>query len=218
MQKLVLATRNKGKIAELSDMLGPLGVEVVGLDAFPDIGEIAETGQTFEENALIKARAVCEATGLPALADDSGLVVDALGGAPGIYSARFSGERASDAENNAKLLRELATVPEERRSARFVSVVAAVAPSGATLTARGTWEGVVARKPRGQGGFGYDPLFLDTELGKTAAELAPADKNARSHRGNALRKLVEAWPDFWKQVVERKSAQEQGNSQEHLKR
>ncbi len=208
MQKVVLATRNKGKIAELSAMLGPLGVEVMGLEAFPDIGEIPETGKTFEENALIKAKAVCAATGLPALADDSGLVVDALGGAPGVYSARFAGEGAPDAENNAKLLREMATVPEERRSARFVSVVVAAAPSGATITARGTWEGAVTRKPRGQGGFGYDPLFLDPSLGRTAAELSPEEKNARSHRGNALRKLMELWPDFWKKAANQPLASE----------
>ncbi|EGJ49902.1 XTP/dITP diphosphatase [Desulfocurvibacter africanus] len=200
MQKIVLATRNRGKIAELSAMLGPLDVEVVGLDAFPEIGEIPETGKTFEENALIKARAVCQAAGLPALADDSGLVVDALAGAPGVYSARFAGERATDADNNAKLLREMATVPPERRSAHFVCVVAAVAPNGATVTARGTWDGEIARKPKGQGGFGYDPLFLDPELGMSAAELDPEQKNARSHRGRALRKLMDIWPDFWKKI------------------
>ncbi len=200
MQKIVLATRNKGKVAELSTMLGSFDVEVVGLDAYPEIGEIPETGKTFEENALIKARAVCQATGLTALADDSGLVVDALAGAPGVYSARFAGERASDADNNAKLLREMATVPSERRSARFVCVMAAVAPNGATTTARGTWEGEIARKPRGQGGFGYDPLFLDPEPGLSAAELDPEQKNARSHRGKALRKLMESWPDFWKKA------------------
>jgi len=202
VQKIVLATRNKGKVAELSALLAPLGVEVLGLDAFPEVGEIVETGKTFEENALIKARAVCQATGLPAMADDSGLVVDALGGAPGVYSARFAGQDASDADNNGKLLREMATVPEERRSARFVSVVAAMAPSGATITARGTWEGSITRKPRGKGGFGYDPLFLDPALGKTAAELEPEEKNARSHRGNALNKLMEQWPEFWKNAHE----------------
>lgn len=200
MQKIVLATRNKGKVAELSAMLGPLNIEVVGLDAFPQVGEIPETGKTFEENALIKARAVCQATGLPALADDSGLVVDALAGAPGVYSARFAGERATDAENNAKLLREMATVPPERRSARFVCVMAAVAPNGATITARGTWEGEIARKPKGQGGFGYDPLFLDPALGLSAAELDPEQKNARSHRGKALHKLMDNWPDFWRKA------------------
>lgn len=194
---LVLATRNAGKIKELEALLAGYGLHVLGLGDFPDIGEIEETGVTFAENSLLKARTVAQATGLVALADDSGLVVDALDGAPGVYSARYSGEGATDERNNAKLLDVLKDVPEENRGCRFVSVVAAVAPNGAELVAEGRWEGRVLFVPRGSGGFGYDPLFLDLGLGKSAAELAPAEKNARSHRGSALRALLADWPDFW---------------------
>lgn len=197
MKHIVLATRNKGKIAELEALLSGFGLSVQGLDAFPEIGEIAETGSTFEENAAIKATAVAQATGLVALADDSGLEVDALGGAPGVYSARYSGENATDESNNAKLLQALADVPEARRGCRFVSVIVAAAPNGAQAQARGQWEGRVLSAPRGGGGFGYDPLFFDPEAGATAAELPPGEKNARSHRGRALRALLGLWPDFW---------------------
>jgi XTP/dITP diphosphohydrolase len=194
---LVLATRNPGKIKELEALLSGLGFAVLGLGAFPDIGEVEETGATFAENALLKARAVAQATGLVALADDSGLQVDALSGAPGVYSARYSGQDATDEKNNLKLLDALKDVPEDRRGCRFVSVVAACAPNGAELLTEGRWEGRVLAAQRGAGGFGYDPLFLDLELGKSAAELAPAEKNARSHRGRALRALLTDWPDFW---------------------
>ncbi|UJX42562.1 XTP/dITP diphosphatase [Desulfovibrio sp. JY] len=195
--QVVLATRNKGKIKELNALLAPLGVRVIGLDAFPDIGEIPETGETFLDNARIKADAVCRATGLVSLADDSGLCVDALSGAPGVHSARFSGEHANDAANNAKLLAAMAHVPERDRTCRFVSVVVAACPDGRELTAEGTWEGRVLAAPAGNGGFGYDPLFFDPTLGKAAAELTPEEKNARSHRGKALARLVAAWPGFW---------------------
>lgn len=194
---LVLATRNAGKIKELEALLSGLGFAVLGLDEFPHIGEIEETGATFAENALIKASAVARASGLVALADDSGLEVDALSGAPGVYSARYSGPAATDESNNLKLLHELSAVPEAKRACRFRSVVAAMAPNGQQLLAQGSWEGRVLAAPRGAGGFGYDPLFLDLELNKSAAELTPAEKNARSHRGRALRALLENWPDFW---------------------
>ncbi len=192
--RVVLATRNAGKISELAALLQDCGVEVVGLSAFPDIGEIPETGATFLENARLKARAVCQATGLISLADDSGLCVDALDGAPGVYSARYAGENATDADNNAKLLAALAHVPEAQRTCRFVSVVVAAAPNGRELVAQGTWEGRVAFAPAGTGGFGYDPLFFDPKLGRTAAELTPAEKNARSHRGKALVEFLAQWP------------------------
>lgn len=197
MKHIVLATRNKGKVAELEALLGGFGISVQGLDAYPHIGEIPETGTTFEENAAIKARAVAQATGLIALADDSGLEVDALSGAPGVYSARYSGENATDESNNAKLLDALKGVPEDRRGCRFVSVIMAAAPNGASAQARGEWPGRVLTVPSGEGGFGYDPLFLDPEAGQTAAEMAAQDKNARSHRGRALRALIALWPDFW---------------------
>lgn len=196
--KVVLATRNSGKIKELNALLAPLGVTVVGLSDYPAIGDIPETGATFLENARIKARAVCQATGLVSLADDSGLCVDALSGAPGVHSARFAGEDATDAANNAKLLAALAHVPERDRTCRFVSVVVAASPDGRELTTEGTWEGHVATSPAGDGGFGYDPLFYDPTAGKTAAELTAAEKNARSHRGKALEKLVAQWSEFWR--------------------
>ncbi|WP_428569782.1 MAG: RdgB/HAM1 family non-canonical purine NTP pyrophosphatase [Solidesulfovibrio sp. DCME] len=195
--RVVLATRNAGKVRELQALLAPLGVGVLGLDAYPGIGDIPETGETFLENARIKARAVCAATGLVSLADDSGLCVDALSGAPGVSSARFSGEGATDEANNAKLLAALAHVRQADRTCRFVSVVVAACPDGRELATEGAWEGRVALTPAGEGGFGYDPLFFDPTAGKTAAELSPEEKNARSHRGQALAKLVAAWPGFW---------------------
>jgi XTP/dITP diphosphohydrolase len=196
-RRIVLATRNKGKIRELQALLQAHGLEVVGLDAYPELPEIEETGATFAENAALKARTVALATGRVALADDSGLVVDALDGAPGVYSARYSGEGATDEKNNKKLLAALRDVPAERRSCRFVSVIAAHAPGGAEILAEGRWEGRVLESPRGTGGFGYDPLFFDMELGRSAAELSGEEKNARSHRGRALRSLIALWPDFW---------------------
>lgn len=196
--KVVLATRNAGKIRELHALLAGLGVEVVGLAAFPDVGEVEETGATFLENARLKARAVCRATGLVSLADDSGLCVDALSGAPGVHSARFAGEKASDGANNAKLLAALTHVPDRDRTCRFVSVIVAAAPDGRELVAEGVWEGRVAAAPSGEGGFGYDPLFFDETAGKTAAQLTAAEKNARSHRGKALAALVARWEDFWR--------------------
>jgi len=196
VKRIVLATRNQGKVRELQAMLSGLGVEVLGLDRFPDIGEIPETGDTFEENARIKARAVSAATGLVSLADDSGLAVDALGGEPGVRSARYSGEGATDASNNAKLLAALAQVADASRGCRFVSAVVASAPDGRELLFRGEWPGLVTRTAKGEGGFGYDPLFLDQELGLTAAEMTAGQKNARSHRGRAMRAMLEHLPGF----------------------
>lgn len=197
MGAVVLATGNKGKIAELSAMLEGFHLEVRGMNEFPDIGEIVEDGDTFEANAEKKARTVAEATGLVAVADDSGLEVDHLDGAPGVYSARYSGPGATDEKNNAKLLDALAGVPEAGRTARFRCVMVAYAPNGERLVASGSWEGRVAEAPRGEGGFGYDPLFVDAESGRHAAELPPEEKNARSHRGKALRGLLAEWADFW---------------------
>jgi len=198
---IVLATRNAGKIKELNALLASFGLTVLGLGDFPEIGEIEETGTTFAENALLKARTVALSAQLVALADDSGLMVDALNGAPGVYSARYSDPGATDARNNAKLLDVLKNVPEHERGCRFVSVVAAVAPNGESICAEGRWEGRVLTSPQGEGGFGYDPLFFDAELGKSAAQLSPADKNACSHRGRALRALLEIWPDFWSRAA-----------------
>jgi len=193
---LVLATRNAAKILELRRILEPAGFSIVGLDAFPEAPEVEETGVSFLENALLKARAAARATGLPALADDSGLEVEAIGGAPGFRSARYAGEPGSDAGNNAKLLEALAGVPEEKRTAAFRCVAAAVLPDGRVVWEEGRWAGRIALAPRGSRGFGYDPLFVDLDTGLTAAELPPDEKNARSHRGQAFRALAARLPVF----------------------
>lgn len=199
--RIVLATHNAGKVRELADPLTSFGVEVVGLSEFPNIGDIEETGTTFEENALIKARTVAAMTGLVSVADDSGLEVEALSGAPGVYSARYSDDWESlpgesrDARNIRKLLHEMAAVPEIRRGCRFVSCMAAVRPQK-EMTVRGVWEGRILQAPQGSNGFGYDPVFWDAAIGKTAAELTRDEKNARSHRGNALRALLAQWKEF----------------------
>jgi len=202
---LLLATRNPGKIRELAPLLTPFGLRVLGLDHFPNLPETEETGQSFLENALLKASLACSGTGLIAMADDSGLEVEALGGQPGIHSARFSllgnpaaGQDAlgQDDRNNAKLLALMKKIPQEKRQARYVCVIAAVAPNGARASAQGQWEGYILAEPRGNNGFGYDPLFFDPELARSAAELSAEEKNARSHRALALRRLLAIWPDF----------------------
>jgi len=203
---IVIATRNKGKAQEFRSLLAPLGIEVLSLldlsaSAVP---EVEEDGETFAANAEKKARAAALALGRPALADDSGICVDALDGAPGVYSARYAGEPSDDARNNAKLLRELAEkVPQPAElngvtvlsTARFVCVLALYIPSkdggGRTIFAEGECEGVIIPEPRGEGGFGYDPLFYVPELGKTFSELTREEKNQISHRGRALRAFVE---------------------------
>ena len=189
--KAVLASSNNGKLRELAAILSPLGYELVtqsslGIDTPP------ETGVTFAENALLKARFAARLSGLPAIADDSGIEVDALGGRPGVFSARYSGEGATDAANVQKMLSELRGVPPERRLARYRCVIA-FARTGddpSPLIANGTWEGHILDQPRGVGGFGYDPIFQPAGLDVSAAELSAAQKNARSHRGEALRELA----------------------------
>lgn len=189
----VLATSNRGKAAELTALLREAGLDL-RVTAQSELGVSAplETGSTFVENALLKARHAASVTGLPAIADDSGLVVDALGGAPGVRSARFAGEHADDRANVAKLLSALAQSSHDRR-ARFHCVLVALdhPDDAAPLIASGSWEGQIALAPRGSGGFGYDPVFFDPTLQRTAAELEPAHKNRVSHRGAALRRLVE---------------------------
>ena len=208
--RFVLASHNAKKLAELREILGALGVAV---EALPEgAPEPVEDGETFEENALIKARAAAALTGLPALADDSGLCVDALRGAPGVYSARYGSAEydayaekhglkvaleplpphATDRERTLRLLRNLAAVPAGRRHARFVSAVACVFPDGRELTVRGECEGEITRRMHGEGGFGYDPVFFVPAYGKTFGELPQATKNRISHRGKALRKLQQA--------------------------
>lgn len=189
MMKVVLATKNRGKAAEIGRILEGTGLEILSLEDFPGVELPPETGKTMRENALLKARVSALATGMPALADDSGLEVDSLGGAPGVYSARYSGEKASDEENYGKLLRELEGVPEGRRTARFRCVIALVGFDDEERLFEGVFEGSITREPRGTGGFGYDPVFLVPEIGKTAAELRPEEKNRISHRGKALEAL-----------------------------
>ena len=185
-----VATKNEGKKKELLRILSPLGIDVISeKDLKEPLCEVEENGTTFEENALIKARSASKATGLPAVADDSGLCVDALGGAPGIYTARFAGEPSDSAKNNAKLLKVLTGVPEEERTARFVSAVACVFPDGKEFTVRGECEGRIAFELKGDKGFGYDPLFI-SELG-CFGEISDQEKDSVSHRGKALIKLKE---------------------------
>jgi XTP/dITP diphosphohydrolase len=190
--RLLLATRNAGKLAELQRLLATAvpGVEVVGLRDVPEYPEAPETGATFEDNALLKAREAVRYTGLPAVADDSGITVDALNGMPGVLSARWSGRHGDDPANTALLLGQLADVPDERRGAAFVCAAALVTLDGTERVLRRDWRGRVTREPRGTNGFGYDPVFLPDGLDVTAAELAPADKDAISHRGQAFAALV----------------------------
>jgi XTP/dITP diphosphohydrolase len=184
-----MATGNPGKIREIARLLEGLGIDVVAQSEF-GVTDADETGTTFTENSLIKAQHAADATGLPAIADDSGLSVDALDGAPGVYSARYAGPACDDEANNDKLLAELEDV--EDRSAAFHCVATFVEPGGsAPLVAHGEWRGSILRARQGEGGFGYDPLFFVPDCGCSSAELAPDVKNARSHRGQALRKLVE---------------------------
>ncbi len=186
--RLILATGNLGKLKELQALLAGSDIEIATLRDFPELKMPEETGRTFTENARIKARAVVAATGGWALSDDSGLVVNALGGAPGIYSARFAGIKASDAENNQKLLREMADIPDSRRQAAFVCVMVLAAPSGAEYVFSGRCEGRIARRAQGTKGFGYDPIFLPApDYNVTMAQLSAAEKSAISHRGKALR-------------------------------
>lgn len=189
---IVLATHNAGKIRELKKILEPLGYDAVPIrEILPDLSEPEETGKTFEENALLKATYYMKASGKPCLADDSGIVVDALDGRPGVYSARYAGEDATDEQNNQKLLKELADVPYEQRTGHYACVVALCWPDGRKITAEGICKGIVRDFYAGEGGFGYDPLFFLPDQGKTIAEISMEEKNKISHRGKALRKLVE---------------------------
>ena len=192
--KLVLASQNRHKLVELQTILGQMGLEVV---LQSDIGihvDVEETGTTFAENAMLKAKAVMEASGMAAIADDSGLVVDALNGEHGVYSARYGG-RPTDLDRTMLLLEKMKDIPEEQRTGRFVSAIACALPDGREVTAQGVCEGNILFELRGTGGFGYDPVFYVPVLGKTFAEAGAEEKNAISHRGNALREFCKAWKE-----------------------
>lgn len=200
---VVLATNNKGKIRELSEPLSNYGLKVLGLDSVLDIKDLEESGETFEENALQKARFVADKTGYVSIADDSGLEVDILDGSPGIYSARFASDleflegETKDQRNNRKLLQVLESIPISSRQARFVCCMAVCKPFGAQMVVRGIWSGFILEKLQGSNGFGYDPLFFDPILGFSAANLHKDEKIKYSHRGNALRELLDKWEKFW---------------------
>ncbi len=192
MSKLLLATHNRGKAREYQSLLPGISLDIVTLTDMGITLEVAETGQNFEENARLKAGAYARASGLLTLADDSGLEVDALGGEPGVRSARYAGKDATDAERNSFLLAKLNDVPENKRAARFVCVIAIAAPEGKITTFRGECRGFIANAPLGKHGFGYDPVFYVPEMGKTMAELTPEEKNRVSHRARAAAKAREA--------------------------
>lgn len=190
---IMIATGNMGKAKEFEKMFAKAGYQIKTIKDFPELPEVQETGQTFEENARLKAETIANILQCPVLADDSGLTVDALGGMPGIYSARFAGEQKSDASNNAKLLHELTNVADENRTAQFHCTLVFAAPQKESLVVEGIWNGRIARIPRGENGFGYDPLFIVDGLEKTSAELTPEEKNEISHRGQAMKKLDGLW-------------------------
>lgn len=192
-QKLLLATRNQGKIVEfrrILDALAPGEIELVGLEEFPDLHDVDETGTTFQENALLKAREMSEATGLPAIADDSGLCVDALNGDPGIFSARWAGEHGNDKANLEKVLEQLKDVPDGERTGYFICVAALYLPDGRTHCEEGRFLGTILRSPVGENGFGYDPIFQPEGLSISSAEMSSEEKDAMSHRGKALRAIA----------------------------
>lgn len=192
-QRLVLATRNKGKLVEfrrILDALAPDEINLVGVDEFPDLIDVEETGSTFEENALLKARYTTNATGLPAISDDSGLCVDFLNGDPGIYSARWAGTHGDDQANLEKLLSELIDVSDDKRTAHFTCVAALAMPDGRTHVEEGLFHGQILHAPVGQEGFGYDPIFQPLGMSISSAQMSPQEKDAVSHRGKALRLIA----------------------------
>jgi len=190
---LVLATRNQGKINEfrrILEELAPGQIELIGVDQFPDLVDVDETGSTFEENSLLKSRYTCAATGLPAIADDSGLCVDALNGDPGIYSARWAGIHGDDQANIEKLLEQLKHVPDDKRTARFKCVASLVLPDGREQIAEGRFEGHILHAPVGENGFGYDPIFQPLGLSISSAQMSAQEKDLVSHRGKSLRAIA----------------------------
>ena len=194
--RAVLATRNAHKVEEVRRILAPYDVQLVSLTEFPDVADVAETGATFADNALLKAHAVAVATGLPAIADDSGLAVSALNGMPGVLSARWSGRHGDDAANLQLVLDQIADVPDERRGAAFVCAAAAVTPDGDHVVVEGRVEGIIVRSPRGSNGFGYDPIFAPLGEQRTTAEMSAEETDAISHRGKAFRSLAPRLADL----------------------
>ena len=191
MKRMIFATGNENKMKEIREILGALPLEILSMKEAGVSADIVEDGKTFEENALIKARAICKLAGEMVLADDSGLEIDYLNKEPGIYSARYMGEDTSYHLKNKSLIDRLEGVPDEKRTARFVCAIAAVFPDGKELVVRGTVEGIIGYEEKGENGFGYDPIFYLPERGCTTAELPPEEKNSISHRGNALRLMKE---------------------------
>jgi len=197
-QVIIIATSNSHKLKEIKSILLDFPIEIKSMDEIGLGGlEIVEDGSTFEENAIIKAKTVMDKTGFPCIADDSGLEVDAINKAPGIYSARFAGEKATDEKNNEKLLDLLGDIPEKDRTARFVCAIALVFPEGNNIVTRGTCEGIIGFTQKGKGGFGYDPLFIVPSLNMTFGEIDPNVKNKISHRANALEKLKESLREYY---------------------
>ena len=191
--KLVLATRNQGKITEfrrILDALAPGEIELIGVDQFPDLIDVDETGSTFEENALLKARYTSQATGLPAIADDSGLCVDALNGDPGIFSARWAGSHGNDQANLEKVLEQLRDVADKNRTAHFMCVASLVLPDGRVYVTQGRFDGHILHAPVGESGFGYDPIFQPLGFGISSAQMSAEEKDLLSHRGKSLRSLA----------------------------
>lgn len=200
-ETILIATKNEGKTREFRAFFEKLGYQVENLNQYPDLADVEETGTTFEENARLKAETIARETGKMVLADDSGLKVDVLGGLPGVWSARFSGPGATDERNNAKLLHELAMVFDQKdRSAQFHCTLVVAAPGRDSLVVEADWPGYIAMEPKGEHGFGYDPLFLVGESGRTAAELSLEEKNQQSHRALALQQLLEVFPGWQKQL------------------
>ncbi len=195
-QEIVIATHNPGKLREMQALLAPLGLKILSLKDFPEAPDVPEDGTTFAENAAKKAKTVARTTGRPAIADDSGLVVKALGGRPGVFTSRFAGERTSDRNKCLRLLEEMAGIPEEQREASFVCAIAVALPEGEVKMVEGECQGRITFSPRGENGFGFDPIFLIPQLGKTLADLEPEVKNQVSHRGRALEKLKLILPQF----------------------
>jgi XTP/dITP diphosphohydrolase len=202
LEEIIIATKNKGKAQEFQQMFAQKGYKIMTLLDFLDLPEVEETGATFEENAIIKAEAISRELGKMVIADDSGLVIDALEGRPGVFSARYAGEEKNDEANNEKVLREMENVPDQERSARFYCALAIAMPGRKTETVFGTCEGFILQEGQGTNGFGYDPIFFSTEANKAMAELPSFEKNKISHRAKALKKLDEKFDTLFKTVTE----------------